>query len=516
MRSFIATGIFLGLGFLAAASRAEDIQWRSAGNPATPAAGSPAASASAPIVTLSRPVPIRSATKTSNDPAIKPASFEAAPITRTKADEVRSPELVTPLPFGPTLTSGQQKPATEEIPVRPSPLATPQTSRSLPQTSGSFFGRVMLDGDAGVVSDDPCAGDCCGAFTDCCLPRGRLWVSTEYLLWGVKAQNAPPLLTTSPAGTPLAVAGILGQPTTSNLWDRNNLPGDLRSGGRFTIGFWLPRRDDIGLEASYFFLGQISNNFAISSNGSPILMRPFTEAVPNTPLAIPTAFPGVVAGSFGVNANSYLWGAEANLRKKLCCSPCGYLDLLVGYRHYQLQDGIDIHDVERPLAGPPGQPAFLVSDSFFTRNQFNGGQIGLDAQWNFWRRWYIGATAKVAIGDVHQSVTISGSTSGAATAPFGVLALPTNIGTFSRDRFGVLPAGTLKLGYTFNDHWRAWVGYDFLYLSSVVRAGDQIDLTLNHNFLPGGTNAGPARPAVVFTNTGFWAQGASFGLEYRW
>jgi hypothetical protein len=370
----------------------------------------------------------------------------------------------------------------------------------------------MMDGDGSVA----CEGDCCGAFTDCCLQRGRWWLSSEYLAWAVRTGNAPPLLTTSPAGTPLAVAGILGQPTTSNLWDKNNLPGDTRSGGRFTLGFWLPCRDDIGFEASYFFLGQVGSNFFISSSGNPILMRPFTEAVPNTPLAVPTAFPGLVAGSFNVNANSYLWGIEANVRKKLCCSPCGYLDLLVGYRHFQLQDGIDIIDVEQPLNGPPGQPPFIVTDSFFTRNQFNGGQIGLDAQWNFWRRWYLGATTKIALGDVHQSITITGSTAGAAALPFGILALPSNIGTFSRDRFGVLPSGTLKLGYNFNAHWRAWVGYDFLYLSSVVRAGDQIDLVLNHNLLPGGNGTGPARPAVLFNSTGFWAQGVSAGLEYRW
>jgi hypothetical protein len=246
-------------------------------------------------------------------------------------------------------------------------------------------------------------------------------------------------------------------------------------------------------------------------------MRPFVEANGNIPMAVPTAFPGVVAGAFNVNASSYLWGAEINFRKKLLGSPFGYLDLLVGYKHFQLQDGIEINDIEQPLIGPPGTPAFFVTDSFFTRNKFNGGQVGLDAEWNFFRRWYIGTTVKVALGNTHEQITINGLTAmGDTVSPFGFLALPSNIGTFERDRFGVLPAGTLKIGYAFTPRWRAWIGYDFMYLNNVVRAGDQIDLVLNHALLPGGTGVGPLRPAVTFVSSGFWAQGASIGMEFRW
>jgi hypothetical protein len=521
MKSFRAIAIFLALGFVATGASAEDTQWHAAASPSTPAvntsarnnSSSQAATSSAPIVTLSRPVPIRSTAKARNDSAIKPVSFEAAPITRTKADEVRSPDQVTPLPFGPTSTPVPESPATEVIPVKPNPVTTSRTA-------GSLSGPAAPYGDPSGSCDD-----CCSAFSGCCPPRGRIWFSGEYLLWATRAANAPPLLTTATPGTPRLdaggnpLAGTLGQPTTFDLWDKNQLPGEGRNGGRFTLGFWLPCRDDIGLETSYFFLGQRNNDFFVASDGSPgspILTRPFFDATRgNASSAIPTAYPGFIGGSFGVNSNSYLWGIEANVRKKLLCGCCGYLDLLVGYRYFQLQDGIDMFDMEQPLA-PPGQPPFFVNESFFTRNQFNGGQIGLDGQWNFWRRWFIGATVKVALGNVHQTININGNTTGAAAAPFGVLALPSNIGAFSRDRFGVLPASTLKLGYTFNDHWRAWVGYDFLYLNSVVRAGDQIDLALNHNLLPGGSGLGPVRPAVPFTATGFWAQGASFGLEYRW
>src|SRR5262249_11644204 len=123
----------------------------------------------------------------------------------------------------------------------------------------------------------------------------------------------------------------------------------------------------------------------------------------------------------------------------------------------------------------------------------------------------------------HESVDINGTTTrvvGASTdvATGGVLALPTNIGHFSRDRFCVIPEAGLKIGVDLNEHWRAWIGYDLLYASNVVRAGDQIDTIVNRTQIPfsGTTLTGPARPAVLFRSTDFLTQGVSAGLEYRW
>jgi hypothetical protein len=63
------------------------------------------------------------------------------------------------------------------------------------------------------------------------------------------------------------------------------------------------------------------------------------------------------------------------------------------------------------------------------------------------------------------------------------------------------------------------VGYSFLYLSSVVRPGDQIDRVLNvtriPNFVPGAVPSGPLRPMPLIHDTDFWAQGINFGVEFR-
>ena len=47
---------------------------------------------------------------------------------------------------------------------------------------------------------------------------GGFWIGAEYLLWSAKGDKLPPLVTTSPAGTPAPLAGVLGAPGTSVLF----------------------------------------------------------------------------------------------------------------------------------------------------------------------------------------------------------------------------------------------------------------------------------------------------------
>src|SRR5260370_41905692 len=61
---------------------------------------------------------------------------------------------------------------------------------------------------------------------------GQFWVEMEYLAWSVKGDRLPPLVTTSPAGTPQAQAGILGPPSTTVLFGDSSVNGGLRPRGR--------------------------------------------------------------------------------------------------------------------------------------------------------------------------------------------------------------------------------------------------------------------------------------------
>ena len=61
-----------------------------------------------------------------------------------------------------------------------------------------------------------------------------------------------------------------------------------------------------------------------------------------------------------------------------------------------------------------------------------------------------------------------------------------------------------------------YAGYDFVYLSDVLRAGDQIDLRVNPTFLPPVRSAvGPALPVFAPQSTDFWMQGVSAGVQVR-
>jgi hypothetical protein len=55
------------------------------------------------------------------------------------------------------------------------------------------------------------------------------------------------------------------------------------------------------------------------------------------------------------------------------------------------------------------------------------------------------------------------------------------------------------------------------YVSNVIRPANQIDPTANTTQLLGTPPLfGPARPMPLFNQTDFWAQGITFGLEFRW
>jgi hypothetical protein len=359
-------------------------------------------------------------------------------------------------------------------------------------------------------------------------PHTRVWAEVEYLLWWMKGDRLPPLVTSSPAGTPQSQAGVLGAPGTAVLFGGSSVNDDLRSGGRFTLGSWLDDCQRFGVEADYFLLESKVTGFSASSDGSPILARPFFD-VSGQPASELIAFPGLVRGSVSARADSTgLVGADALLRANLCCG-CGYrLDAVGGYRFLRLADrlGIDESLVSTNPSNPNFVPlgtALAIGDRFDTVNEFHGGDVGLRGELHR-GAWLLQGLAQVAVGNNHEVVDITGATTvsvpGAppVTHQGGLLALPSNIGHFSRDRTVVIPEFGLRAGYEISPGLRAFVGYTFLYWGDVARAGNQIDLGVNPALLPPVSRpvTGPARPAPQFEDSSFWAQGINLGLELRY
>jgi hypothetical protein len=239
-----------------------------------------------------------------------------------------------------------------------------------------------------------------------------------------------------------------------------------------------------------------------------------------------------LAGRATVTTATDFWGAEANGRINVGGNGSYRVDCLVGFRYAQIDDDLNITGVAfgRPpfglLIGPatPVQPpgtSVTMTDVFNTCNQFYGGQVGVRAE--FYRGpWFVSFQGKLALGVMHQEVEIDGRTTlvrptGTLEVPGGIFALPTNMGRYSRNEFGVAPEGGINIGCQLTSWLRAQAGYSVLYFrSNVVRPGDQIDRVLNVTQIPlfdNGPLRGDRQPAFGFRDTDFWAQGLNAGIE---
>jgi hypothetical protein len=371
-------------------------------------------------------------------------------------------------------------------------------------------------------------------------PPGRLWVRKEVLLWWMDGQDTPPLVTTSPNGTPVSQAGVLGQPGTSVLFG-GPLNDDLNVGGRFQVGYWLDKCNTCGIQAGFFFLGQNDTNFNATSDGSSIIARPFFDADPQTNAQNSelVSYPGVLRGSVDVDSSTSILGADLGFRHMLCsknsCAPactstccsvpgvyCCRWDVVSGFQYLRLRDNIGITENLTSLGQGPVSPGttFLVNDRFKAQNNFYGFDIGTVGTC-YRGRWFIEGLGRIGIGAVDRNVRITGNT--VVTVPGGsttnqqggLLTQPTNIGDYHDTTFGVMPQVGLNVGYQVCKYARVYAGYSFLGLSGVARAGEQIDPVVNSTQLGGGTLVGPARPAFVWNDSFFWAQGVNIGLDCR-
>jgi hypothetical protein len=390
-------------------------------------------------------------------------------------------------------------------------------------------------GSCGIVGGGSC-NTCSapGQFCICFPAHG--WVHAEYLNWYQDGMGVPPLVTTSnPSTTARANAGVLGRATTSVLFGDDDILDGSRDGFRIRFGWWLAAWPLWGIEGEYVGLGQETESFFRQSTGTPILARPFFNALTGAEDSELVAFPSVIGGSIAVDATSQLDGAAVRLRRQLCCSDgCGYsflacqtvptssrLDGTIGYRFWDLTESLQMQErLTSQITADPG--SFVITDRFDTQNLFNGAELGV--LWQGRRGWWsLDMLMRLGIGNMHQTVTIGGTTAttinGTTTnSTGGLLAQRTNIGTYDQNRFTMVPELGATVGYQMTRRLRATFGYSMVYIGNVVRPGDQVDLDVNPNLLPPENVpfTGPLRPQFDFVETDYWVQGLSFGGEFRW
>jgi hypothetical protein len=205
---------------------------------------------------------------------------------------------------------------------------------------------------------------------------------------------------------------------------------------------------------------------------------------------------------------------------------------MIGYRYAELDETFHVASTYLPtnpnfplnFAGqqlPTGFEASVL-DQFRTRNQFNGGTLGLRTRINFGYGITLIADTKISIGAVEEFLDVSGQTSllgggGGLTVPGGILALPSNSGHTSSSRFAVIPEATAVLSWQVCANLRVFGGYNIQYWSNVVRPSYQLDTTIDRRQVPIDSRFVPGfaggTPPPSFNTTNFLANGFTAGVE---
>lgn len=427
----------------------------------------------------------------------------------------------------------------------PEPAPGPGYERVPAGDSGYSEGGYSDEGyPGGYCGDDCCADGCCP--TDCCdaawagpgcgkCPRQAplcdtckpccgpsIWVNLDFMALWLKGDKLPPLVTTSDPGTPIAQAGVAGLPTTQVLFGDGRVNREFRPGGRVQTGLWFNAEQTVGIDGHFYQLATASQKFYSQANfESPdpnghILAVPFTDGNTGLPTSEIIAHPGALnlhaSGNVLASASSSLLSAGGGGRFQLWgdCQGCNRIYGISGYRFFRLDEDLTLRSnrlLELTLETIPATFTQSTYDRFGAQNIFNGGYIGTLVQVNRGPLW-AWVAPQIALGNMRQIANISGATGpayGTPTVGHGLLTGPNNIGHHQRDHFAYIPEVDAKIGYQVTPNVLLTLGYNFTFLSSVVRPGTVINPVV-----------GAGQPTFAYNATSLWMQAATAGFQIRY
>jgi hypothetical protein len=351
----------------------------------------------------------------------------------------------------------------------------------------------------------------------------RVWANAEYRLIWVTGMNSPDLIQAVPGGiaansvntgTALPAGAAVRVFPEGRQVDFGSINGVKANAG---VNF-----ERFGIDVSGFTLDRATASGSLFNNGLPQSAAVgYVQAATGTPISLFASLAGDYTGGVAASVDTKLWGFDTNLRL-----PCyNFLftvnDALAGFRYVNLEENLNVNY----RATFKDASTLAVTDAVRTRNQFYGGQVGLDSR--IGGDYGLGAhfITKLAVGGVRQRVELAGSNTfgGPGVAndveAAGLFARPANQGVFTRDKFACVMEYDGRLTYNFNPAVQVYVGYTVLFLSSVQRPGEAIDPVINDarvRFISNPPAGTANRPAFEWRANDFTAQGITFGavLQY--
>src|SRR5262249_27150937 len=182
-----------------------------------------------------------------------------------------------------------------------------------------------------------------------------------------------------------------------------------------------------------------------------------------------------------------------------------------------------------------------TNDLISTRNNFYGAEAGMSFEWWVVPSVVVSGWGKAAVGGTYERIFIQGNTTTSSFAvitnganPPVILANPLvsrnvtqggiltpGVGPIldTATRLAWVPEGNLTVGYLPACWVRLFCGYNWMFISNVVRPGDQVGFTTsnaNLTLVGNSQNVTVVQPGYRYTTNNLFVHGLSAGVEFRW
>jgi hypothetical protein len=376
----------------------------------------------------------------------------------------------------------------------------------------------------------------------------RIWAEVDYFGLSGSDGKGPgyPVLTTMPWGVSshrggFVATGELDIPGVKIAYNPKAEDFGWSNGFKGALGGWLDDAREWGAELNGFLSPGASDRHAASTASLPAntylgvpYYNVFTHDEDSAALGLTAAPDQVGTAGFSFSRGDF-WGIGARGLKNLARQERLSLDASFGFRNLNLSEkyqatysqlnasgaGVRLCGF---LSGSGAVPGYATAqDRVEARDHFYGADLGVRFSYHL-DRFILDVDPRIALGAMDEALKTSGSCrvwNGATNATLfaangGFFARPNVVGERSKTAFAVIPNVSVKVGVRITEHLQFKVGYEFLYISDVVYAGNQLDRRISLPRAFGGLTGVPASGvSKPFRTDDFMAHGVTAGFTIK-